>query len=233
MEGFNGNIRMARFLPTTAMMEYIFYKTMKMVDTHHNKVEDCMQRGEEFCARTNAMITKIQKKASTHKVISFSRQQGIFSVSTHRYVVKGHCKGNNRQNVNIQARHCTCGKWASNHMPCSHAVAGCMKNGINWKQWIEPYHYTVKLQALWEPMIYPLEQNEFWNYALPRDWQSFGTLKADERLRKMRKKRGDKGQSVRIRTEMDQSRSGKKCRACGKEGHTKRSKDCPMRLPRA
>lgn len=232
MEGFNGNVRMARFLPVTAMMEYIFYKTVKIVNTNRNMVDDSMQRGEELCSRTIAMLTKIQTRASAHKVETFSRQHGIFSVLTHRYQYKTVWKGGHRQNVNIRDHTCTCGKWTCHHLPCSHAVAGCMVNNINWRQWIEPHHYTSNLQLLWGPLIYPLAPVEYWNYALPRRWELYGTLVADETLRKIRKKRGERGQSVRIRTEMDASRTGKKCSQCMQEGHTKRSKKCPARSDR-
>lgn len=63
VEGFNGSIRKARFLPVTAMMEYLFYKTVKIVNTHRNNVVERMQRGEDLCKRTIDMIAKIQKKA--------------------------------------------------------------------------------------------------------------------------------------------------------------------------
>lgn len=82
MEGFNGSITMTRFLPITAMMEYLFYKSVKVVDTHQNKVEESLQRGEEYCSLTRRMMEKIQEKASAHRVLTFSRQQDIFSVIT-------------------------------------------------------------------------------------------------------------------------------------------------------
>lgn len=230
MEAFNGNIRMARFLPVTAMMEYIFYRNVKIVNTQRNNVEDSMQRGEDLCGRTTLMLSKIMERANAHTVTTFSRQHGIFSVMTQMYTIETVTKGGNQQNVNLRARTCTCGKWVCHHLPCSHVVAGCLVNGINWKQYIGPYHYNSKLQMLWEPMIYPLQQKEFWNYNLPRRWQNYGTLIPNESQRRKKKKRGNKGQSVRIRTEMDQSRSGKRCSRCKQEGHTKRSKLCPLRL---
>ena len=115
------------------------------------------------------------------------------------------------------------------HIPCSHVMAGCLVDGINWKQWIGPYHYTSKLNQLWEPLIFPLQSTEMWNYVLPEEWQRYGKLVPNEAYRKRKKKRGNKGESVRIRTEMDQSRSRKKCSRCKQEGHTKRSRLCPMR----
>lgn len=227
MEGFNGNIRRARFLPVTAMMEYLFYKIVKIMNTHRNSVEESLQRGEDLCSRTMAMLAKINTKATAHTVKTFSRPDGMFEVLTNQYTVKGVVKGGNTQVVNLSTRSCTCGKWATHHLPCSHVVAGCMKNKLVWQQFIEPYHYNMQLQKVWRPVIYPLQPTPLWNYELPRQWQRFGKLVPDEALKKLKKKRGDKGQSVRIRTEMDASRTGIKCSVCKQEGHTRRSKNCP------
>ncbi|KAK1382568.1 hypothetical protein POM88_020303 [Heracleum sosnowskyi] len=168
------------------------------------------------------------EKAKSHTVHTFSKQRGIFKVVTQRYRVKGGTKGGRTQNVDISQRSCTCGKWISHHLPCSHVMAGCLAENLDWKKWIEPYHYSSKLHKLWEPIIYPLDPTECWNYVLPVQWQRYGKLVPDEGCRKIKKKRGDKGESVRIRTEMDQSRSGIKCSRCHQQGHTKRSKLCPL-----
>ncbi|XP_074347594.1 uncharacterized protein LOC141686457 [Apium graveolens] len=59
LEGFNGNIRRARFLPVAAMMEYLFYKAVTIIDTHRNIVDHGLQQGQQLCARSDAMLAKI------------------------------------------------------------------------------------------------------------------------------------------------------------------------------
>ncbi|XP_074377655.1 uncharacterized protein LOC141719173 [Apium graveolens] len=63
-EGFNDNIRRARLLPVTAMMEYLFYKAVTIIDTHRNIVDDGLQQGQQLCACSAAMLAKIQRKAT-------------------------------------------------------------------------------------------------------------------------------------------------------------------------
>ncbi|XP_074360502.1 uncharacterized protein LOC141700696 [Apium graveolens] len=231
MEGFNGNIRRAHFLPVTAMMEYLFYKTVRILDTHRNIIEDSMQRGEELCSRSSAMLSKIETKATAHMVTTYSRMQAMFSVRTQQYMHKGGVKGGNTQVGKLRERSCTCRKWATHHMPCSHAVAGCMKNSIQWKHLSESCHYNQEQQKLYMPLIYPLQPTEYWNYQLPLKWKIYGKLVVDESLKRKKKKHGEKGQSVRIRTEMDASHTANKCSACHQEGHIKRRKKCPLRPP--
>ncbi|WOH11456.1 hypothetical protein DCAR_0830943 [Daucus carota subsp. sativus] len=68
----------------------------------------------------------------------------------------------------------------------------------------------------------------YWTFPLAYNWEMYGTLIADENLRKKRKKRGQRGQSQCIRTRMDNSQSVKTCGRCGQEGHTRRSLRCPQ-----
>lgn len=43
IEGFNGTIIVARFLPVTVMMEYIFYMTVIIVNTEGNRAVAAIQ----------------------------------------------------------------------------------------------------------------------------------------------------------------------------------------------
>ncbi|XP_074355735.1 uncharacterized protein LOC141695386 [Apium graveolens] len=225
LEGFNGNIRRARFLPVTAMMEYLFYKVITIVDKYRNIVDDFLQEGQQLCARSAAMLAKIRRKTTGHTVITFHRLRGIMKILTHQYTTaKWTVKGGKTQVVNLNDRTCTCGKWSTHHMLCSHAMAGCITHGLSWEHFIEHFHKNQTVQDLYRPIIYPLEPTEYWNYDLPVPWQGYGKLVPEESLKKLKKKRGDKGQSVRIRTEINGLRSGKKCSLCNQEGHTKHSK---------
>ncbi|XP_074328069.1 uncharacterized protein LOC141665981 [Apium graveolens] len=141
LEGFNGNIKRARFLPVTAMMEYLFYKVVIIVDKHRNIVDDGLQEGQQLCARSAAMLAKIRRKATGHAIITFHRLRGIMKILTHQYTTaKGTVKGGKTQVVNLNDRTCTCGKWATHHMLCSHAMAGCITHGLSWEHFIEHFH---------------------------------------------------------------------------------------------
>lgn len=75
------------------MMEYIFYKTVRIVNIEKNQTVDAMQQDDQLCRRTNVMITRYMEKAKAHTLKIYSCQQDIFSVVTCRYPVKGDTKG--------------------------------------------------------------------------------------------------------------------------------------------
>ncbi|XP_074356547.1 uncharacterized protein LOC141696287 [Apium graveolens] len=165
LEGFNDNIRRARFLPVTEMMEYLFYKVVTIVDKHRNIVDDGLQEGQRLYARSAAMLAKIRRKTTKHTVITFHHLCGIMKILTHQYTTaKGTVKGGKTQVVNLNDRTCTCGKWATHHMLCSHAMAGCITHGLSWEHFIDHFHKNQTMQDLYMPIIYPLEPTEYWNY---------------------------------------------------------------------
>ncbi|XP_074346629.1 uncharacterized protein LOC141685426 [Apium graveolens] len=162
LEGFNGNIRRARFLPVTAMMEYLFYKVVTIIDKHRNIVDDGLQEGQQLCACSAAMLAKIRRKETGHTVITFHRLHGIMKILTHQYTTaKGMVKGGKTQVVNLNDRTCTCGKWAIHHMLCSHAMGGCITHGLSWEHFIDHFHKNQAMQDLYKPIIYPLEPTEY------------------------------------------------------------------------
>ncbi|XP_074352014.1 uncharacterized protein LOC141691174 [Apium graveolens] len=227
LERFNDNIRRACFILVTAMMEYLFYKTVTIVDKYRNIVDDGLQEGRQLCERSASMLAKIRRKETGHTVITFHHLHGIMKILTHQYTTaKGKVKGGKTQVVNLNDHTCTCGKWATHHMLCSHAMEGCITHGLSWEHLIKNFYKNQTMQDLYMPIIYPLEPTQYWNYDLPVPWQGYGKLVPEESLKKLKKKRRDKGQSVRIRMEIDGPRSGKKCSVCNQEGHTKRSKKC-------
>ncbi|XP_074356299.1 uncharacterized protein LOC141696000 [Apium graveolens] len=113
LEGFNDNIRRARFLSVTAMMEYLFYKVVTIVDKHRNIVDAGLQEGQQLCACSTTMLAKIRRKATGHTVITFHHLRGIMKILTHQYTTaKGMVKGGKTQVFNLNDRTCTCGKCA-------------------------------------------------------------------------------------------------------------------------
>ncbi|XP_017216790.1 uncharacterized protein LOC108194350 [Daucus carota subsp. sativus] len=72
-ESFNGNVRVARFLPVSAMLEFLFYKTVRTVNKERNAVQESMSEGHELCLRTRNKLEKISAKANGHRVETFNR----------------------------------------------------------------------------------------------------------------------------------------------------------------
>lgn len=230
IESFNGCLRSARFLPVTSMVEYIYYRSVKLVAERRTQTLNDLQDGQIYCKKSRELFEKIEKKASAHTIIPYNEQTGIFEVITARYKTnKGFWKGGNKHTIDLRRGFCSCGKWSRYHSPCSHVVAGCLTCNLDWKQYIEPSHSLTTLYEMWKYEFYPISSQAYWTFPLASNWEGYGTLLPNENLKKKKKKQGQKGQSQRIRTEMDNSRKAITCGRCGQEGHTRRSSRCPQK----
>lgn len=65
------------------------------------------------------------------------------------------------------------------------------------------YHNLSKLNKMWKYEFNPIPNQAYWKFPLINNWERFGILEADENLRKKKNKRGQRGQSQRIQTGMD------------------------------
>lgn len=206
IESFNGNLRSARFLPITSMVEYIYYRSVKLVAERRTQTLSDIQNGHTYCKKSRELFENIERKASAHKIIPYHEQRGVFEIITARYKTnKGSWKGGNKHTVDLHKGICTCGKWNMYHSPCSHIVAGCLTCNLDWKQYIEPYHNLTTLYEMWQYEFHPIPNQAYWTFPIAHEWERYGLLIPDENLRKKKNKRGQRGQSQRIRTEMDNS----------------------------
>ncbi|KAL6524537.1 hypothetical protein OROHE_016208 [Orobanche hederae] len=211
------------------MVEYIYYRSVKLVAERRTQTLNDLQNGHTYCKKSRELFANIEQKASSHKIIPYHEQRGVFEVVTARYKTKkGPWKGGNKHTVDLDKGCCTCGKWSRYHSPCSHIVAGCLTCNLDWKQYIEPYHSLATLYEMWKYEFQPIPNQAYWTFPIANGWEKYGTLIPDENLRRKKNKRGQRGQSQRIRTEMDNSRRVQRCGVCGQEGHTKRSRRCPQ-----
>ncbi|KAL6518338.1 hypothetical protein OROMI_034039 [Orobanche minor] len=228
IESFNGLLRSAHFLPVTAMVEYIYYRSVKLVAQRRTQTLHDLQNGQTYCKKSRELFETVEQKASAHRVIPYNEQRGVFEIITARYRTKnGSWKGGNKHNVDLCRGFCSCRKWSRYHFPCSHIVAGCLTCNLDWKHYIESYHNLSTLCEIWKYEFNPIPNQAYWTFPLANNWELYGILIVDEATKKKKKKRGQKGQSSRIRTEMDNSRKNIACGRCGHEGHTRRSSRCP------
>ncbi|XP_074323154.1 uncharacterized protein LOC141660090 [Apium graveolens] len=179
-------------------------------------------------AMVEELFETVEKKVSAHRVIPYNEQRGVFEIINAQYRTKnGSWKGGNKHNVDLCRSFCYCKKWSRYHFPCSHIVAGCLTCNLDWKPYIEPYHNLSTLCEMWKYEFNPISNQAYWTFPVANNWEMYGVLIADETTKKKKNKRGQRGQSSRIRTEMDNPRKIILCGKCGQQGHTRRSSRCP------
>ncbi|KAK1398101.1 hypothetical protein POM88_007964 [Heracleum sosnowskyi] len=114
-------LRSARHLPITSMVEYIYYRSVKLVAERRTQTLNDLQNGHVYCKNSRELFQKIEQKASAHKIIPYNQERGVFEVTTARYKTdKGFWKGGNKHHIDLSKGYCSCGKW---HRKLQHMVS--------------------------------------------------------------------------------------------------------------
>ncbi|RYR07521.1 hypothetical protein Ahy_B05g074891 [Arachis hypogaea] len=122
--------------------------------------------------------------------------------------------------VNLAQRHCDCGHFQVERLPCRHVLACCANQRLDWQVYV---HDVYKMSE-----ICKVYRGEFVPMGDPYTWALYEGAKviANWTLRRATKGRP---KSTRYLNEMDSRdmRGPRRCTTCGKEGHS-RSR-CPQR----
>ena len=124
-ECINGVLKGARMLPITALVRLTFYRCVSYFETRRTEIQTRIENGNLYTSYAINKITKDESRASGHTIKIFHHSNEIFEVTTapHRFHMD---KGNNIQIVKLKERTCTCNKWQSFGIPCSHGLVVCV-----------------------------------------------------------------------------------------------------------
>ena len=198
-----------RSLPITSMMKMLFIQLVNLFNKHRSKNEEALLDGKVY---TEACINTLHKrvtKAHGHHVDNYDISNGVMSITT--AFNNSTRKGNNVQIVNLNEQKCTCGKFQQSKIPCSHAIAACMVNGIEYTQYISTYYTIEKNMQVWSSCFVPLPDSAYWPTS------SYRKLLPNS---EWRRKKG-RPKVTRYRNEMDWGGNDgiDFCSKCGKSGH--------------
>ena len=226
-ETYNFVLRGNRALPLTAIVEGIFYGTVKYFRERRQIAAEHMTNNPNtrYCERVMKYMDEKMKKARSHSVVAIGNLERRFEVRLANN--KFGCANEMRTHeVKIGNElwptcECTCNKPKLLHLPCSHVLAACGLIGLDAISFVSPYFLKEAVLNTWT--------GELMGF---RSMGNFNTVEPAQRRyiphpAHMRTSRGRR-QSQRIRNDMDESEAGGRtvqCILCNEFGH--RDPDCP------
>lgn len=196
-ESWNNAIKASRKLPITALVTSLFYKVVSYFDQRRVEIEKQSINGNEFTKHANQILAKWIKRASGHHVRLFDRNTLVFEVTT----MKHGQKGGNKQIVQLHDHICTCNKWQTYHIPCSHVLACCANVGLQYTSFIDDCYKLENARKVYAGHFQPILNQS--------DWPSLIgfplVLHDDENITKKAGRR----KSTRYKNEMDYQALGK------------------------
>lgn len=157
-ESWNNAIKASRKLPITALVTSLFYKIVSYFDQRRVEIEKQAITGNEFTKHANKILGRGIKRASGHHVKLFDRSSLIFEVTT----MKHGQKGGNKQIVHLNDYMCTCNKWQTFHIPCSHVLACCASVGIQHTGFIDDCYKLDNARKVYAGHFEPIPNQTNW-----------------------------------------------------------------------
>lgn len=157
-ESWNNAIKAPRKLPITALVKSIFYKVVEYFDQRRLEIERQSVDGNEFTKHATKILNRWKERASGHHVKVFDRETWVFEVTT----MKRGQKGGNQQIVRLMERICTCNKWQTYHIPCSHVLACCANQNIQHTSLVSEWYRLDNARKVYATPFEPLPHEDAW-----------------------------------------------------------------------
>ena len=124
VECLNEMLKGAQMLPITTLVQLTFYRCVSYFDTRRGEIRATMTSGDMYTEYAVNKFTRVEANASGHIVSIISRNNQMLKViiALHGFHMD---KGHNKQVVKLNEGTCSCNKWQSFGIPCSHVLAVC------------------------------------------------------------------------------------------------------------
>ncbi|KAH1213459.1 hypothetical protein GmHk_14G041422 [Glycine max] len=222
LECLNKVLKDCRNIPITALVKSTYSRCRKYFVERGRQAQRQLNEGQVYCSKLVKELRKNQEQACTHIVRVYDIQSTRFEVEESFNPIKQ--RGGQKWTVNLNGRHCQCGRYSALHYPCLHIIAACGYVSMNYYQYIDVVYTNEHILKAYSAQWWPLGNEA----AIPPSDDAWTLIPDPTTIRAK-----GRPKSTRIRNEMDwvePSEHQPKCSRCGAEGHNRRR--CPMQSER-
>ena len=108
---------------------------------------------EQFTPYVDAQIKACVVKAGSMAIGLYNHIQGRFHVKS---------RSGRTQLLNLHDQKCTCGKTLIYGFPCSHIIAACQHQCVDFWLFVQCYHTTQSYYDTWASMFHPIFNEDEW-----------------------------------------------------------------------
>ncbi|KAL0305999.1 UNVERIFIED_CONTAM: hypothetical protein Sradi_6017200 [Sesamum radiatum] len=158
-ECVNGVLKGARRLPIVAIVQITFHRSVRYFLERTTRCHRMLNANQEWADFAFRIFEARQAEAVHYIVQKFDYNQQSASVLTlsltgqgsHTYVVK------------LKHKTCSCGKWGTHGILCSHAIQVSRHFGVNASNFIPQYYSIRAYRKTYQGRFEPLYGEEYWD----------------------------------------------------------------------
>ncbi|XP_024632960.2 uncharacterized protein [Medicago truncatula] len=213
VESQNNVYKGIRGLPITAIVKASYYRLAALFAKRGHEAAARVNSGEPFSENSMKYLRNEVIKSNSHHVTQFDRDRYTFSVHETIDHREGLPKGEYK--VDLQNKWCDCGRFRALHLPCSHVIAACSSFCHDYKTFVDNKFTNECVYAVYNIHFDVVHHQTY--------WPNYEGLKVvpDKSMRRAKKGRPP---ITRIRTEMDDVETERRCGVCRMPDHSR--KDC-------
>ncbi|KAI5668970.1 hypothetical protein M9H77_18823 [Catharanthus roseus] len=98
-------------------------------------------------------------KSREHKVTTYNPREGIYMV---RSPIRVSGTENNVYTLRLNNKSCSCGKWQTYTLPCSHVLAVCSKKGSRTDTYVPEIYLRQMYRRTYQANFHPVLSENFW-----------------------------------------------------------------------
>ncbi|KAI5674282.1 hypothetical protein M9H77_14646 [Catharanthus roseus] len=98
-------------------------------------------------------------KSREHKVTTYNPREGIYMVKS---PIRISGTGNNVYTLRLNNKPCSCGKWKTYTLPCSHVLAVCRENGSITDTYVPEIYSRQTYRRTYQPNFHQVLSANFW-----------------------------------------------------------------------
>lgn len=153
-EAVNKVFRGARNLPITALVKCTYGRLVEYFVQRGSAAAAQQRVGDVYCNKVMEAMTKNATIAQSHIVRTYSIDRSRFEVE----------EGFNQQNhrsgytwrLNLDERTCECGRFQTFKYPCSHVIAACANQSLDYLQYVDPVYTIQNIVDAYSGQWYPI-----------------------------------------------------------------------------
>ncbi|KAI5673138.1 hypothetical protein M9H77_13502 [Catharanthus roseus] len=123
---------------------------------HREETQNCVH---PFSTRIFDKFLRIEIKSREHKITIYNLREAIYMV---RSPIQVSGTGNNVYTLRMNNKSCSCGKWKTYTLPCSHALTICRKNSTRADTYMLDIYSRQMYRRTYQTNFHPVLSKNFW-----------------------------------------------------------------------